>query len=59
MALCARNTPRARATDVDQATNVRLGVRAGSLRASEPRARETAPETREELPECVENHAYT
>ena len=49
MALRARNhspwglvtlNPRVRATDLGQGPNLRRGVRAGSLRATEPRARE-------------------
>ena len=33
-------TPRVRATDLDQGPHLRRGVRAGSLRASEPRTRD-------------------
>ena len=53
-------TPRARATDLGQGPNLRRGVRAGSLRATEPRAREkTRGRKSKKMPMCKKKHIYT
>ena len=68
MALRARNasrgclrlrTPRTRATDLGRGPRLRRGVRAGSLRAPEPRAREKTRGRRRKKCRCAKKtHLY-
>ena len=51
--------PRVRATDLGQGPNLRRGVRAGSLRATEPRAREkTRGRKRKKIRSTKKTHLY-
>ena len=54
-------TPRARATDLGQGPHLRRGVRAGSLCAPEPRAREKTRGRKRKSAEsrCAKKHIYT
>ena len=52
-------TPRARVTDLGQGPNLRRGVRAGSLRATEPRTREkTRARKRKKCRSAKTTHLY-
>ena len=52
-------TPRARATDLGQGPHLSRGVRAGSLRASEPRAREKTRGRKKKKCRCAQKQFYT
>ena len=52
-------TPKGRATDLDQGPHLRRGVRAGSLRALEPRARKRPAVGRGKNADMHKSHIYT